>query len=55
MSLMNPTDISTEVIGFATFDKVKPADFNSAGLDEIKPEELSDLISQSLLISVYNH
>ena len=49
------TDISTEVIGFASFDKVKPADFNPAGLDEIKPEELSELISQSLLISIYNH
>ena len=49
------TDISTEVIGFASFDKVKPADFSSTGLDEIKPEELSELISQSLLISIYNH
>ena len=49
------TDISTEVIGFATFDRLDPADFSAAALEEIKPEELSELISQSLLISIYNH
>lgn len=49
------TDISTEVIGFATFDQVDPAKVDVASLDEIPPEELSDLISQSLLVSIYTH
>lgn len=49
------TDISTEVIGFATFDRVDPANVDAASLDPIALEELSELISQSLLISIYKH
>lgn len=49
------TDISTEVIGFATFDKVDPDRVDFESLDLIQIEELNELIAQSLLISVYNH
>lgn len=49
------TDISTEVIGFATFDRVDPEKVDAAALDPIALEELSELISQSLLISIYKH
>lgn len=49
------TDISTEVIGFATFDRVDPEKVDAAALDPIELEELSELISQSLLISIYKH
>lgn len=48
-------DISTEAIGYATFDKIDPASINVSSLDQIELEELSDLISQSLLISIYTH
>lgn len=48
-------DISTEIIGFATFDRVDPAALNLASMEQLELEELSELISQSLLVSVYTH
>lgn len=48
-------DISTEVIGYASFDSVDPQGIDTASMDQIHPEELEDLIAQSLLVSIYNH
>lgn len=48
-------DISTETIGFASFDFVSPADLDLHKLKSIPLETLSELISQSLLISIYTH
>ncbi len=48
-------DISTEVIGYATFDAVDPQGIDTASMEQIHPEELGDLIAQSLLVSIYNH
>ena len=48
-------DISTEVIGYATFDKVDPNSVDVSAMDELKLEDLSELISQSLLVSIYTH
>lgn len=48
-------DISTETIGFASFDFVSPADLDLDILNNIPLDELSELISQSLLIRIYTH
>lgn len=48
-------DISTEALGFATFDLVDPASVDTDSMTEIKIEELEELINQSLLVSIYTH
>ncbi len=48
-------DISTEAIGYATFDKVDPSSINVSAMEKLAVEDLSELISQSLLISIYTH
>lgn len=48
-------DISTEIIGFATFDKVDPASVTASSMDQISLDHLSKLIEQSLLVSIYFH
>lgn len=48
-------DISSETIGFATFDLVDPAGINVDSMDRIALEDLGELIAQSLLISIYTH
>ena len=48
-------DISTEAIGYATFDLVDPNSVNVSAMEELELEDLSELISQSLLISIYTH
>lgn len=48
-------DISTEAIGFASFDLVDPAAVDTANLQELDLEELSELIAQSILVSIYEH
>ena len=48
-------DISTETIGFATFDQVDPASVNLDALEQLELNELSELIAQSLLVSIYLH
>ena len=47
------SDLSTETIGFSTFDKVNPASVPFASLVQIPLDDLSTLISQSLLVSIY--
>lgn len=46
-------DISTEAIGFATFDRVDAAAVNFTSMKKIAIEDLGELIAQSLLVSVY--
>lgn len=48
-------DISSETIGFATFDFVDPASINVDSMHRIALEDLGELIAQSLLISIYTH
>lgn len=48
-------DISTEAIGYATFDKVDPASINFSAMDQIALDDLSELIAQSVLVSIYKH
>lgn len=48
-------DLYTENLGFASFDEV---DVDSIDKDEcvtVEMDELSELISQSVLVSVYEH
>lgn len=46
-------DISTEIIGYASFDRVDPASVDFSGMEKIELDKLSELIEQSLLISIY--
>ena len=48
-------DISSETIGFATFDRVKPDSVASSTMEQIDIEALGELIAQSLLVSIYYH
>ena len=47
-------DISTEVIGYATFDKVDPESIDYRSMEKINVEALGELITQSLLVSIYS-
>ena len=46
-------DISTETVGYATFDPVDPDSVDLDSLEQLPLEDLSELISQSLLVSIY--
>lgn len=46
-------DISTEVIGYASFDLVDPSTVNTAAMTAIQLDDLTTLIEQSLLVSIY--
>ena len=48
-------DISTEAIGFASYDFVAPENIDFDSMEEINPEDLGELIAQSILISIYEH
>lgn len=48
-------DISTEVIGFASFDRVDAASIDFSSMEQLVLDDLSELISQSLLVSIYTH
>lgn len=47
-------DISTEVIGYATYDKVNPESIDFASMETINVEDLNELIAQSMLVSIYS-
>lgn len=49
------TDLYTKDLGFATFDKVKKNTKDLKGWKEIKQDSLSDLVSQSMLVSLYEN
>lgn len=46
-------DIYTEELGFATFDEIPESNMNVENMTKIVLEDLQSLISQSLLVSVY--
>lgn len=49
------TDLYTRDLGFATFDVVDPAQIDTGSCVEVSMDELEELISQSLLVSLYEH
>lgn len=48
-------DISTNNLGFATFDLVKPESVDTSSMKQILLEEIGELIAQSMLVSIYTH
>lgn len=46
-------DISTEAIGYATYDQLDPDSIDFASFEKINLEDLSELFAQSLLVSIY--
>lgn len=46
-------DLSTHTLGFATFDVVTADSVNTAGMEKVALEDLTELIEQSLLVSLY--
>ena len=48
-------DISAQTVGWATFDLVDPATVTTESMTQIDLEELTELISLSLRISIYGH
>lgn len=48
-------DISSQTLGFATYDLVSASAVDTASLTEIKVDDLGELISQSVLVSIYQH
>lgn len=46
-------DISTEAIGYATYDRLDPDSVDFSSLKEIDLADLSELFAQSLLVSIY--
>lgn len=48
-------DLYTKSLGFATFDIVDAAYVNTMDKQEIGIDDLEDLISQSMLVSLYEH
>lgn len=48
-------DISSQALGFATFDQIDAGQINRNAMTEIELVELEELIKQSLLVSVYSH
>lgn len=48
-------DLSTQTLGFATFDVVDASAVNTAAMTEVALEDLGELIEQSLLVSLYWH
>lgn len=49
------TDLYTRDLGFATFDVVDPAQVDTGSCVAVSMDELEELISQSLLVSLYEH
>lgn len=48
-------DLYTAQLGFATFDEVDRSSVDLSKLKELKLEQLSDMIAQSLLVTLYGH
>lgn len=55
VSLNGKTDLSTQDLGFVTFDTVDKDSKDFDGWKEIKEDSLSDLVSQSMLVSLYEN
>lgn len=48
-------DLYTAQLGFATFDEVERSSVDLSKLKEFRLEQLSDMIAQSLLVTLYSH
>lgn len=48
-------DLYTKDLGFATFDQVNPEEIHTEGWKEVQMKDLETLISQSMLVSIYEH
>ena len=46
-------DISSETIGYATFDQLDPNSVDFSSFEKIDLEDLTELFAQSLLVSIY--
>lgn len=46
-------DLSTQTLGFATFDVTAAGSVNTAGMKEVALDDLTELIEQSMLVSLY--
>ena len=46
-------DISSETIGYATFDRLDPNSVDFSSFEKIDLEDLTELFAQSLLVSIY--
>ena len=46
-------DISSETIGYATFDQLDPNSVDFSSFEKINLEDLTELFAQSLLVSIY--
>lgn len=49
------TDLYTKDLGFCSFDQIDRAALDTQNLQEIDPDSLSELISQSMLVSLYEN
>lgn len=49
------TDLYTRDLGFATFDVIDSSQIDTGSCEQIEMNDLTDLISQSLLVSLYEH
>ena len=49
------TDLYTRDLGFATFDTIEPSQIDTGSCEQIEMDDLTDLISQSLLVSLFEH
>lgn len=49
------TDLYTRDLGFAAFDVIDPAQIDTEACVAVSMDELEELISQSLLVSLYEH
>ena len=47
-------DISSQTLGFATFDPIEASKMNPDAMTKIELTELEELIKQSLLVSIYS-
>lgn len=48
-------DLYSMLLGFSTFEEVDPKTLDETALIRVAPEELQELIEQSLLVSIYGH
>lgn len=54
-SATGTTDISSEAIGFASFDRVDPSSVDFSAMVEFVLDDMNDLISKSILVTIYSH
>lgn len=53
--ILGTIDLYTEDLGFAAFEEIAVENIDTKNLVSVELDELSDLISQSILVSIYEH